>query len=130
MQVPYGQLNEVVLDEKKNVSFKFAPSNETKKQLETVQNKFNDFIKYMASFEKIYGRSFEYDFELCEMIFILMVGNHYLSDDILNCFTIDDEYSNGYNEWIYYPKEMIWKVNGETTVPVMLPKGFTTFHKD
>ena len=117
IQVPYGQLKQMSLNENNEVMPIFNNDKQTSIYVKEAQKAFFNFVKKEAFWHKKIGENFKYDFSLAEDIWILMIQYNFLPMNLLKCFWLSDDFS-GDEVWKYDLKEHMW-ISKNQKVPVI-----------
>lgn len=106
MQVPYGQLQKMELEEEK---FKpvFNKDGNFSEYISEAQENFCQFTEWIGKWKKTIGKDFIFDFDLSEKIWICLLNFDYISENLLNSFWLADDFA-GHPEWRYDKVQHEW----------------------
>lgn len=117
IQVPYGQLKRMEINEKGKIEPKFNNDKQTSEEVKAAQKAFLNFVVKEAKWEKQLGNGFKYNFNLAEDIWMIMIQYDILPNMLLKCFWLSDDFS-GSVSWKYDIKNHKW-ISKNGSVPVV-----------
>lgn len=115
MQVSYGQLKCLEMDEQGDVIPVCNSPHAIAPELEAIQNGFLDYVREEAVWDKRTNGRFDYDLILAEDIFAALIACDLLPDSALLALQIDDAFS-GHISWHYNKDSGKWE-SALTSIP-------------
>lgn len=106
MQVPFGQLQQMCLEEDKVVPV-FNQDSNMSVHISTAQEQYIRFAEWAAGWKRILGTSFRPDFALAEAIWVVLLKFDRLPKTLLDSFWLADDFA-GTPLWRYDVGAHVW----------------------
>lgn len=116
LQVPYGQLKQIQLEEDGSIEPICKQDGQTAAIIREAQEDFLDYVIWMARWQKNLGGTIQFDFCLAETIWIGMLQFSYLPDAFLGSLWLSDDFA-GNPEWQYDKATKKW-ISEEKKIPL------------
>lgn len=113
MQVPFGQLQQMRLEEDKIVPI-FNQDSNMSIHISAAQEQYIQFVEWAAGWKRILGNSFRPNFALAEAIWITLLKFDYLPKKLLDSFWLADNFT-GTPLWRYDTDAHIWVGQNKST---------------
>lgn len=116
MQVPFGQLKQMCLEEGTIVPI-FNQDANMSEYIPIAQEQYIQFAEWAAGWKRVLGDSFCPDFALAEALWVVLLRFDGLSNMLLDGFWLADDFA-GMPLWCYDAQAQIW-IGQDQTIPLV-----------
>lgn len=119
LQVPYGQLQKMVLDKKNKIQYYYEDNAVVSNILSNAQNSMLEYVSLLAKWKQLLQQRNLYDIKLAQAIWIYMLRYDDIPESLINSFHLTDDFE-GNSEWKYDNKKRLWK-SENNIAPLVIP---------